>query len=833
MDAISLLELAIAIALVYAILSLIATAASEALEAWISLRSRNLRDILENLLGPEGRDHLLHADAYVQPLMQAPNAWWQRTARWLRKKLVTWGRQIRAGYLRLAARWRREKPPEAGEGYWSLMTSWAPPPPLSSDSEARRCPSYLPPAVFAEATLRMIYGDDWRLGLAQNRVQARATALLGSDRLQQIRSLLAEAGDAEAAIQRLARWFDHANDRAYGWYRRRLNRRLLGIGLLLALGANADSVQMFKRLSDDPELRRAAVAQAQSLAAQTAPRACSSLDPQRDAVLLPQCLEAAPLKEQTVPAPAVASAVSAAVPDPAPTADPTPVPAVVAAAMPVPGSAGERLRCGSLPRPWPEAAVRACLALPAAAKLYAQAQAATALCPELQQIAQTQGQYSQQQLVSCLSGTLEPFVGWVDDPLTPQLRHWYARGAARWQVRGVPAAQWLLWPLLVKFAGLLMTAIAVSLGAPFWFDLLQNLVKLRSSLAIGTGTAAESPSAAGGAAANPAATAESAPGSAAEGAAAAPSGTLLRTGSGLKGYAPLALGMDLINADWCAWLAQRAYDTDTAALQAALLPYGLQCRSFDHPASRLNEPDTNGYLAWNDSDAFLVFRGTEKKLADWLTDAHLQLIACPLPSTVLSGARLHSGFATALAAVWQSPAQPQAALPGLLQPILDGSRRLWLCGHSLGAALAELAAVLLAEQLNTRADGLKGVIAGVYTYGSPRVGDGAFAAALEQSCSGRLHRFVNHRDLVARVPPATPGGYAHAGILHYFDELGRLYSNPQGWHLAFDTLFVTPDTIRDAVPAQIGDHLMNAYRARLAQARRSRALAYPAWGPPL
>lgn len=39
---------------------------------------------------------------------------------------------------------------------------------------------------------------------------------------------------------------------------------------------------------------------------------------------------------------------------------------------------------------------------------------------------------------------------------------------------------WLRW-LLLKIAGCLMTALAVSLGAPFWFDLLGRLVNLRAS----------------------------------------------------------------------------------------------------------------------------------------------------------------------------------------------------------------------------------------------------------------------------------------------------------------------------------------------------------------
>jgi hypothetical protein len=33
----------------------------------------------------------------------------------------------------------------------------------------------------------------------------------------------------------------------------------------------------------------------------------------------------------------------------------------------------------------------------------------------------------------------------------------------------------------MKIVGLLLTAVALTLGAPFWFDLLSKLVKLRSS----------------------------------------------------------------------------------------------------------------------------------------------------------------------------------------------------------------------------------------------------------------------------------------------------------------------------------------------------------------
>jgi hypothetical protein len=38
------------------------------------------------------------------------------------------------------------------------------------------------------------------------------------------------------------------------------------------------------------------------------------------------------------------------------------------------------------------------------------------------------------------------------------------------------------WPWLIKVAGWLLTALALSLGAPFWFDLLNKLVNMRHGM---------------------------------------------------------------------------------------------------------------------------------------------------------------------------------------------------------------------------------------------------------------------------------------------------------------------------------------------------------------
>jgi predicted lipase len=76
-------------------------------------------------------------------------------------------------------------------------------------------------------------------------------------------------------------------------------------------------------------------------------------------------------------------------------------------------------------------------------------------------------------------------------------------------------------------------------------------------------------------------------------------------------------------------------------------------------------------------------------------------------------------------------------------------------GHSLGAALATLAASLRPPET-------------LYTFGSPAVGDAGFAATLEGAA---IYRYVNCCDIVCRLPP---GFYGQIGQLRYIDRIGRI-----------------------------------------------------------
>ncbi|MBI3866354.1 MAG: lipase family protein [Planctomycetia bacterium] len=138
---------------------------------------------------------------------------------------------------------------------------------------------------------------------------------------------------------------------------------------------------------------------------------------------------------------------------------------------------------------------------------------------------------------------------------------------------------------------------------------------------------------------------------------------------------------------------------------------------------------------------------------------------------VLGGDGIHTGFRQALdqAGVWDT-------ITAHLQSLAD--RPVWFTGHSLGAALATIAA--------SRYNAVQ-PIQGLYTFGSPRVGNGEFAGAVPQNTV----RFVNNQDMVARVPPPI-GGYKHVGTLKFIQPDGVIADDARG---------------RDALTRRIGKSL--------------------------
>src|SRR5262245_39227176 len=168
--------------------------------------------------------------------------------------------------------------------------------------------------------------------------------------------------------------------------------------------------------------------------------------------------------------------------------------------------------------------------------------------------------------------------------------------------------------------------------------------------------------------------------------------------------------------------------------------------------------DTQGFVVQDDTTILVAFRGTQPKHpVDWLSDAKA------LPRTWAHDVGLvHTGFYDALDVVWNDG---QAILPKRL--INRGNRTVWITGHSLGGALAELCAARAC--FDPRITSIP--IEAVYTFGQPRVGDLTFATLLQDKMGVSVHRFVNDRDIVPRVPLFSMG-YCHYGSMTCSDHAG-------------------------------------------------------------
>jgi len=225
--------------------------------------------------------------------------------------------------------------------------------------------------------------------------------------------------------------------------------------------------------------------------------------------------------------------------------------------------------------------------------------------------------------------------------------------------------------------------------------------------------------------------------------------------AGQHPFDPSRTDLDLANAWWL--------------MDAAFLAYSAEPVVRD-TYTRLGIPDqrlrwfsgaktTQCYVVEFDDWILLAFRGTQidnfwESVVDWSFDFRIALV----PDG--RGHQVHAGFNDAMNDVWDGVERHLRSLQGA-----RAARPLWITGHSLGAALATVAASRCAvppDHLGLRA---------TYTFGSPRVGDAAFA----RDIPGVVFRWQNNSDIVTSVPLEFI--YTHAGQRVFIDNAGHLHTD--------------------------------------------------------
>ncbi len=206
--------------------------------------------------------------------------------------------------------------------------------------------------------------------------------------------------------------------------------------------------------------------------------------------------------------------------------------------------------------------------------------------------------------------------------------------------------------------------------------------------------------------------------------------------------------------------------------------------------------DTQGFITANKDIIVLVFRGTTTGI-DWLTNVKFVLV----PSNV---GKVHYGFNAGLNLVWED-------VYDTVMSWKEKEQTFWATGHSLGGALATLAVDRFTEE-NVE------LVSGLYTFGSPRVGDSAFAANFDRKMKRFTFRFVDDQDIITKVP--LPPGYSHVGNEYFFDRDGTMHKEGLFWSWfksASESVYLRSINVDGGVqikpnnPGGIRDHSANYY----------------------
>lgn len=319
---------------------------------------------------------------------------------------------------------------------WATIWGWLP------WTKPTNLPSYIPARNFALALLDLAGRGETDKAAQQNANAAGGQAGDPPLTVAQIRASLRKLAnpyveravltaldtardDLDLAIQNLQKWYDSGMDRVSGWYKRETQRILFMVGLIVTVALNVDTIAIVKHLAVNTDARKVLVKQATTS--------------MQDKALIERV--------ETERKKAAAS-------KPAASATPTGQPALIAtqtemAPAPKASPPGEPAET------------------PAQEDLEAKIKTA-----------ETQAKLLKEQLFG-----LGLPVGWTE----------MRKGADKRVACTKPKADWVddigcaIWPyevrmILAAIPGWLITAFAISFGAPFWFDMLNKIMVIRSTV---------------------------------------------------------------------------------------------------------------------------------------------------------------------------------------------------------------------------------------------------------------------------------------------------------------------------------------------------------------
>jgi len=230
--------------------------------------------------------------------------------------------------------------------------------------------------------------------------------------------------------------------------------------------------------------------------------------------------------------------------------------------------------------------------------------------------------------------------------------------------------------------------------------------------------------------------------------------------------------------------------------------------------------NTQAYVAKNENHIVVAFRGTESPatidgLKDWLLTNAANLLTVPEGrmgtdfAAAGVGARFHQGFVNAISDIWDP------VFKAVDSARKKSDRPLWITGHSLGGALAMLAAWLFNRKFVP--------VHQIYTYGAPMIGNDEAAKAFNKAFGNKIFRYVDTIDPIPKLPAVSldTNDYAHCekevglGVVQAsvsgLEFLKMLAGNVVGGVLHATLI----DDIWRGVMGRLSAHAMTNYRSRI------------------
>ena len=232
-------------------------------------------------------------------------------------------------------------------------------------------------------------------------------------------------------------------------------------------------------------------------------------------------------------------------------------------------------------------------------------------------------------------------------------------------------------------------------------------------------------------------------------------------------------------------------------------------RAYTEPAT-VDDPFTDAQCLIEDhvnciSVAFKGSRSPRDFVQDaecWMTD---YTSPWPSPQGGEGGKlpRVHHGFAED----WRAIRAAVVTKAGfILQSHALIPPKIFVTGHSLGGALAIECA------LEFQRAGF--CVAGVYTFGCPRMGNAAFRDIYNAALLDKTFNVVNQNDIVPRTPPLLLG-YKRAGQKVFLPCGGGWALNPPLWSLLLSDALGFWGAYRAGKDVLVTEHFIAAYQQRI------------------